>query len=250
MVRLLAETELHIGLVTTLVVQLVVARVLLGDGLEQARHLVSRETAPVRPTMLKNVAEQVERLVDAAGPQCVRNVCVVAHVDHGKTTLCDQLIASNGLISSRLAGKLRFLDSMPEEQARGITMRASAVSLHYRSARKARGAAGAAGTDGDDSSAEHVVNLIDSPGHIDFSYDVATATRLCDGAIVVIDVVEGVCIQTNTALRQAWAERMRPTLVLNKIDRLIGELKLADRGLGKDQARARVRQRARVRAHQ
>ncbi|KAJ8128401.1 hypothetical protein O1611_g5234 [Lasiodiplodia mahajangana] len=146
----------------------------------------------------------------------VRNV---AHVDHGKTSLTDALLATNGIISPKLAGKIRYLDSRPDEQIRGITMESSAISLYFSMLRRSS-------PDAQPTPKEYLINLIDSPGHIDFSSEVSTASRLCDGAVVLVDAVEGVCSQTVTVLRQTWVEKLKPLLVINKIDRLVTELKM------------------------
>ena len=144
-----------------------------------------------------------------------RNLCIIAHVDHGKTTMADSLLASNGLVSHRLAGLgLRYMDSRDDEQDRGITMKASCIALAYDSG-------------GENGVGRSAVNLIDSPGHVDFCSEVSAATRLSDGALLVVDAVEGVCVQTHAVLKQAWEEHVVPVLVLNKIDRLITELELS-----------------------
>ncbi|KDR82604.1 hypothetical protein GALMADRAFT_238006 [Galerina marginata CBS 339.88] len=149
----------------------------------------------------------------------VRIITTLGHVDHGKTTLMDALLAANGIISTRMAGKMRYLDSREDEQERGITMESSAVSLKFQVMERM--------ADGGRSPRKYVINMIDTPGHVDFSSEVSTASRLCDGALVLVDVVEGVCTQTIAVLRQAWHDRLRPVLVINKFDRLITELKLA-----------------------
>lgn len=154
---------------------------------------------------------------EAPDPVNIRIITTLGHVDHGKTTLMDALLAANNIISHRMAGKLRFLDSREDEQERGITMESSAVSLKFQVMGR---------PDKERSSKTYIVNMIDTPGHVDFSSEVSTASRLCDGALVLVDVVEGVCTQTIAVLRQAWEDNLRPILVINKVDRLVTELKL------------------------
>ncbi|GAA5948993.1 hypothetical protein JCM21900_003165 [Sporobolomyces salmonicolor] len=156
----------------------------------------------------------------AIPPNRTRNACIVAHVDHGKSSFADSLLAANGIISSRLAGTIRYLDSREDEQERGITMESSAVSLRWRIPSPA--------APGEEPVLEdYKINLIDTPGHVDFSSEVSTASRLCDGAFVLVDAVEGVCTQTITVLRTVYLSHLRPILVINKLDRLITEIKLS-----------------------
>ena len=151
--------------------------------------------------------EQILKIIK--NKEQIRNFGVIAHVDHGKTTMSDSLLASSGIISPSVAGQALALDSMKLEQDRQMTIVQANVTLLYEK-------------DGKD----YVMNMIDTPGHIDFTGRVTRSLRAIDGAVVVSDSVEGIMTQTETVTRQALEERVRPVLYINKIDRLIKELRL------------------------
>ncbi len=153
----------------------------------------------------------------------IRDMGLVGHIDHGKTTLSDSLLSEAGLLNPDLAGEARVLDYLEEEQERGITMKSTNISLYYEKSLEEQ--------------EPFLINLIDTPGHLDFSGKVTRALRLIDGVIVVVDAVEEVIAQSETVIKQALEEGVKPILYINKVDRLIRELKLTDDQIRKKYSR-------------
>ncbi|MBI2660254.1 elongation factor EF-2 [Candidatus Woesearchaeota archaeon] len=160
--------------------------------------------------MAESMAAMVQRITK--NPQFIRNICTSAHIHHGKTAMTDNLIAAAGLMATKYAGSLdegMVTWQHKDEQERLITVDAANVSMVHEFHGN-----------------EYLINLIDTPGHVDFGGNVTRAMRAIDGTIVLICAVEGIMPQTETVLKQALRERVKPVLFINKVDRLVKELKL------------------------
>ncbi|MDF1538141.1 MAG: GTP-binding protein [Candidatus Thorarchaeota archaeon] len=154
--------------------------------------------------------EAIKRLIASDDYEHKRIISISAHIDHGKTTTSDYLMRRAGLMSDAAAGQALMTDSDEEEQARGITIFTSVVLLNFE-------------VDGE----EYLVQLSDTPGHLSFTGEVSRALRASDGAVILVDALEGVMTQTETNIRLAvGGEACKPVLFINKVDRLINELKL------------------------
>ena len=157
---------------------------------------------------------QIQQLMSRK--EVIRNIGIIAHIDHGKTTLADSLLAGAGLLSTAMAGQARVLDYLEEEQKRKITIKTANITLLYKTPDN-----------------PYIINLVDTPGHVDFTGKVTRALRVIDGAVVVVDAVEEIMAQTEIVTRQALEERVRPVLFINKVDRLITELHLNEEQIQK-----------------
>ncbi len=160
--------------------------------------------------MAERMVEKVARITK--NPKFIRNICTSAHIHHGKTAFTDNLLAAAGLMASKYAGDLE--EGMAtwqhaDEQERLLTVDAANVSMIHEYQKN-----------------EYLINLIDTPGHVDFGGNVTRAMRAIDGTVVLICAVEGIMPQTETVVRQALRERVKPVLFINKVDRLVKELKL------------------------